>query len=148
MRSSVSSAGGKRVKVGTLIIVLSGLMLLASAGAKIPRVPQVVEDLGAMGFTGGRLTFITMLEIVCALLFLVPATRSIGLLLVSSFLGGAIASHLQHSQPILAPAFVLLLAWLGTWLRHPGLLGSLGHGPVAEPPPDRGGHRQSVAQGL
>jgi DoxX-like family len=83
-------------------------MLIGSAGAKSAHVPQVVEQLAAMGFDGGRLTFIAVLEIVSAILFLVSFTRFLGLLLASAFLGGAIATHLQHSQPIVQPAFVLL----------------------------------------
>ena len=86
--------------------------------------PAVVTQLGALGFTGNRLMFIAVLEIVSAVLFLIPLTRSGGVLLVSSFLGGAIATHLQHGEPIVQPSFVLLLIWLGTWLRHPVILRS------------------------
>jgi hypothetical protein len=63
-----------------------------------------------------------VLEIVSAVPFLISFTRSLGLLLVSSFLGGAIATHLPHGQPIYQPAFVFFLIWLGTWLRHPQIL--------------------------
>ncbi len=117
----------RRVNAGTFLVVLNGLMLIASALAKLAHVPPVVEELGAMGFAGGRLTFIAILEMVSALLFLVPSTRSAGLLLVSSFLGGAIATHLQHAKPILQPSVVLSFVWLATWLRHPEMLWSLGY---------------------
>lgn len=109
----------KRRVAGNILIFLSGLMLLGSAGAKLAHVPRVVSELGAMGFGDGKLLFVALLEVVSALLFLIPFTRSAGLLLVSSFLGGAIATHLQHAQSIAAPSFVLILLWLGAWLRHP-----------------------------
>lgn len=115
----------KRRIAGNVLLYLSGLLLTASAAAKFAQVPVVVAQLGAMGFTGNRLIFIAGLEAICAVLFLIPATRSAGLLLVSSYLGGAIASHLQHGQPIFQPAFVLTLLWLGAWLRHPEILWSL-----------------------
>ena len=54
-----------------------------------------------------------MLEIVSAVLFLISFTRSLGLLLVSSFLGGAIATHLPHGQPIYQPAFVFFFDLAG-----------------------------------
>lgn len=100
-------------------------MLIGSSCAKFAHVPAVVNQLGAMGFTGNRLIFIAVLEIVSAALFLIPLTRSGGLLLVSSYLGGAIATHLQHGEPIVQPSFVLVLIWLGMWLRHPVILRSL-----------------------
>jgi hypothetical protein len=119
------SIGKKRRTFGTVLVNMGGVMLIGSAAAKFAHVPQVVSQLGAMGFDGSRLTFIAGLEVLSAVLFLVPFTRSLGLLLVSSFLGGAIATHLQHSQPIVQPALVLFLMWLGTWLRHPQILWSL-----------------------
>ena len=100
-------------------------MLVGSSSAKFAHVPAVVTQLDAMGFAGTRLMFIAVLEIVSAVLFLIPLTRSGGLLLVSSFMGGAIATHLQHGESIVQPSFVLLLIWLGTWLRHPVILQSL-----------------------
>lgn len=109
----------KRRVAGNILIFLSGLMLLGSAGAKLAHVPKVVSELGAMGFDDGKLLFVALLEVASALLFLVPSTRSAGLLLVSSFLGGAIATHLQHAQSIAGPSFVLVLLWCGAWLRHP-----------------------------
>ena len=110
---------GKRRIFGSVLVNMGGVMLIASAATKFAHVPQVVSQLGAMGFDGSRLTFIAALEVLSAVLFLAPFTRSLGLLLVSSFLGGAIATHLQHGQPIYQPAFVLFLIWLGAWLRHP-----------------------------
>ena len=114
----------KRKLAGNILVFLGGLMLLGSAGAKLAHVPKVVSGLEAMGFDGNKLTFIALLEVVSALLFLIPFTRSAGLLLLSSFLGGAIATHLQHDQPILQPSFVLSLIWLGTWMRHRGMFWS------------------------
>src|SRR5712692_10779272 len=128
MKTENASISRKRRAAGNIAMILGGLMLIGSAGAKFAHVPAVVVQLGAMGFTDSKLTFIAVLEVVSALLFLVPATRSAGLLLVSSFLGGAIATHLQHGQPIIQPSFVLLLIWLGTWLRHPVILRSLSSG--------------------
>jgi len=119
-----TSMNKKRQIGGNVVIPLGGLMLLGSAGAKLAHVPKVVSQLGSMGFDGNKLTIIALLEVVSAFLFLIPLTRSVGLLLVSSYLGGAIATHLQHDQPMIQPAFVLSLIWFGTWLRHQGVLWS------------------------
>ena len=125
MKTENASISRKRRITGNVVMILGGVMLIGSSSAKFAHVPAVVTQLGAMGFTGNRLMFIAVLEIVSAVLFLIPFTRSSGLLLVSSFLGGAIATHLQHGESIVQPSFVLLLIWLGTWLRHPVILRSL-----------------------
>ena len=109
---------------GNTLVVLSSFALLASASAKLAHVPAVVTQMSASGLAGDRLTFVAVLEIVSAVAFLIPAIRSVGLLLISSFLGGAIATHLQHGQSIVPPSTILMLAWFGAWLRHPLILWS------------------------
>ncbi len=109
-----------------VLIVLAGLALLGSASAKFAQVPQVVSELNGFGFQG-RLMLIATGEALSALLFLIAATRSIGLLLVSGLLGGAIATHMQHGQSYVGPAALLMLIWLGASLRHPETLWSLTH---------------------
>ncbi len=115
-------AGKTRRIIGTTLIVVGGVLLLGSAGAKLAHVPQVIAQMSSVGFSGEKVTFVAVLELCSALLFLIPATRSAGLLMVSSFLGGAIATHLQHGQPILPPSIMLVLLWVGAWLRHPIIL--------------------------
>lgn len=107
-------------RIGSVLIILGGLLLLGSAAAKLAHLPKVVAELGAMGFEAHKLTFIALLEVVSALLFLVPFTRAVGLLMVSSFMGGAIATHLQHEPftSILGPSVILAMLWLGAALRH------------------------------
>jgi hypothetical protein len=74
------------------------------------------------------LTFVVFLEISSAILFLFPRTRSMGLLLVSSYMGGAIATHVEHGLSFIQPGVFLALLWLGAWLRHPQILWSWGAG--------------------
>lgn len=119
------SSNPRRQIVGNILIFLAGLVLLASGSAKLANIPPIVTELSNFGYAGGSLTLVGILEVFSAALFLIPQTRSIGLLLVSSFLGGAIATHLQHGQSVIAPAIFLSLLWLGTWLRHPEVLWSL-----------------------
>lgn len=128
------SVGKGRRMAGLILICLISLMLLGSAGAKLAHVPKLVEEMGALGFTGGKLTMIAFAEIVSAILFLIPYTRSAGLLLASAYMGGAIATHVQHDQSFLQPGMVLALLWLGAWLRHPAVLWSLNQASAEKPP--------------
>src|SRR5713226_1815622 len=104
MQTNTSSISKTRRIAGNILISLGGLVLVGSSAAKFAQVPKMVSELGAMGFDGHKLTFIAVLEILSAVLFLVPLTRSIGLLLASAYMGGAIATHLQHNQPFIQPA--------------------------------------------
>ena len=122
--------GKTRPILGNLLITLISVALLGSAAAKLAHVPAVVAQMSANGVAGDQLTFVAVLEILSAVTLLIPATRSIGLLLISSFLGGAIATHFEHGQSIVPPSLVLIFAWLGTWLRHPFILWSLLSQPV------------------
>jgi hypothetical protein len=108
----------KKYTAGNMVIALTGLLLVGSAVAKLVHIPNVEMQMAAMGFRGSKLLFIGLLELGSAVLFLLPVTRSFGLLLVSSYLGGAIATHVQHDKPILVPSMLLLVIWLGVWLRH------------------------------
>lgn len=137
MSTQDRSTKTRRRTVGSALIVFGSVLLLASASAKFARAPQVVAQLGAFGFVGWKLTVVACLEVLSALLYLIPRTRAAGLLVVSAFFGGAIATHMQHDQSVLVPAAFLGLLWLGAWLRHPEALwtgGVLAHeAPAAVP---------------
>jgi len=86
-----------------------------------------VEQMAAAGFPDGKIFLVASLGFSSAVLFLYPRTRSIGVLLLSSFLGGAICVHVQRDEyaKALAPALLLALTWIGTFLRYPEMLWSV-----------------------
>lgn len=112
---------------GNVLIFLSGLAIAMFAIVKFAGVPRVLNTLAAEGFSGGKVTLVATLEILSAVLFLFPRTRSFGVLLLSSFLGGAICTHVQMGEypKAIGPLILLTLAWIGTGLRHPQALWSL-----------------------
>jgi hypothetical protein len=116
---------GARI-AGTILIFLPGLALAASAATKFIGVPGVVQQMAQHGFAGQKLIFIAMLEILSAALFLLRFTRSIGLLMFSAYLGGAICVHVQAGDfaHVPGPAILLALGWIGTALRHPQMFWS------------------------
>lgn len=124
MHTEYAEPSAARRKTGNVLMVFGGLVLLGSAAAKLAHLPPVVAQMSGNGFSGIRLEIVAILEVVSAVLFLVPLTRSAGLLMTSAFLGGAIATHLGHGEPVFGPAIVLTVLWLGTWLRHPEILWS------------------------
>lgn len=106
------------------IVMMSAVsfILAVSATVKLARVPKVVEQLNAFGFDDHKVLLIAAGELAIAILFVVPRTRSIGLLLLSAFLGGAIATHFQHAESVIAPAALLTIAWIASTMKNPELL--------------------------
>lgn len=122
MGTSTLSAG--RFRTGTILVYFLSLLLIGSAAVKLVGIPIITSQMAALGFYGGKLIFIAVLESVSAILFAFPRTRSFGLLLVSAYLGGAMATHVSHDQALFRPAIVLAMCWLAVWLRHPEMLWS------------------------
>jgi len=116
-----------RMIAGNILIFLNGFILIFSSVLKFAHVPGAVERMTKWGYDSHGQLLIAVVELITVLLFLIPSTRSIGLLLVSAYLGGAIATHLEHGEPFptVPPAIILLLTCLGSWLRHPAVLWSL-----------------------
>ncbi len=111
--------------VGSVLMYLAGILVIGSAVLKFVQPPAVVVQFRELGYEGTKLILIGILEICCSVLFMIPYTRSIGLLLLSAYLGGAIATHVGHGQPAaVGPAVLLTLAWLGVSLRHPNIFWS------------------------
>lgn len=133
MPKGTSSSGKSRIVAGTILISLSSVLLIASSMAKFAHVNKVVTDLGQFGFTNSKFTLIAVLELLGAVSFLIPPTRSLGLLLLSAYMGGAIATHVQHDTPFMAPTVILAVIWLGAALRHSEVLWSLKNTATADP---------------
>ena len=104
--------------------VVSGLLaalFLASAGFKFSGSPEAVEGFEAYGLGEMRLV-IAAGETASALLYLVPFTASLGVLLLSAYMGGAIVTHMSHSEPYVFQSIILIVIWFGYWLRYPEML--------------------------
>jgi hypothetical protein len=98
--------------------VIAGLLTalyLYSASGKIFFHPEQMEQ---MNLADWRI-IIALGEIVSALLFLFPKTNKFGTLLLSSYMGGAIIIHMTGGMSIAMPVVVLLLIWVGFYLRNP-----------------------------
>ena len=117
-----------RAITGNTFMLVSAIAVPLSETLKFLHVHAVVHEMASAGFPGSKLMLVATLGSTSAVLFLYPRTRSIGLLLLSSFLGGAICVHVQQGKyaALPAPAILLAFAWIGTYLRHPKLFWSFG----------------------
>jgi hypothetical protein len=104
---------------GRVVSALPALGLLSSAAMKLSHSPQVVAMFtNKLGYQESSLTGLAILEIACTLLYLIPQTAFLGALLLTGYLGGAIATHVRVGEPFGVPLVLGVLVWLGLYLRE------------------------------
>jgi hypothetical protein len=107
---------------GRAFTVMPTFMLLVSATMKLTRHPQLIEKLtGVFGYPAGAAVGIGILELVSTILYAIPRTAVLGAILVTGYLGGAIATHVRVGDEAgaVAPFALAVLAWGGLFLRDP-----------------------------
>jgi hypothetical protein len=114
---------------GLVLHLLIGGLLIFTGSQKIlgPAPPEPLVKYGL----GEQARLIGAGAIVTALLLLIPATSSLGILLASSFWGGAICIRMAHGEPYLFQSMMLVPSWAGANLRNPATLGSFSRPPGA-----------------
>jgi hypothetical protein len=106
------------------------LFLLFDAAIKLAVIPPVVDAFAKLGMPVALAQGIGVLELFCVALFLFPATSAIGAVLLTGFLGGAIAIHVRVGDPLLShvlfPAYVGAMLWTALFLRDERIRALLG----------------------
>ena len=111
--------------------ILSGLViafLLFDAGFKLAAPELAIQysppDLG-WPLEVGMMYTLAILLLIPTLLYIWPRTAVLGAVLITGYLGGAIATHLRIGSPlfshILFGAYLGVMLWAGLWLRSPAL---------------------------
>jgi hypothetical protein len=114
------------VKSGWIVSGLVSAFLLLDAGMKLLAVQPVLEAGARIGFPGAAMSRgLGALLLACTLLYIAPRTAVLGALLVTAYLGGAVATHVRLGNPlfshVLFGAYVGVAMWAGLYLREPQL---------------------------
>lgn len=89
------------------------------------------EMFAKMGVSKELIYRIGFLEIIVALLYLIPRTGFIGAILLTGYLGGAIMTHLRIGEPFIFPIVLGVIAWIALGLRRSEVFDlALGKSPV------------------
>jgi len=79
----------------------------------------------ALGYNESVIFPLGIVLLVCTVLYAVPTTSVLGAILLTGYLGGAVASHVRLGSPlfthVLFPVYLGILLWLGLFLRYPTL---------------------------
>jgi DoxX-like family len=113
--------------VGRILSGLAVLFLLFDAAIKVLKMPFAVDATVQLGYPDSMVLTIGIIELICTLLYMIPSTSVLGAVLLTGYLGGAVATHLRHGDPlfshVLFPTYVGALLWAGLLLREPRLRG-------------------------
>lgn len=99
--------------------LLAAFLCLASAMGKFTEWEGKAEMFGKLGFTTEVMFRIGLVEVLVAVLFLVPRTGFWGAILLTGYLGGATVTHVRVGDPYFVPIVIGVVAWVALGLRDP-----------------------------
>jgi hypothetical protein len=106
------------VLAGRIISALSALFLLFDAIIKVLRAAPAVEGTVRLGYPVGVVVPIGVTLLLCVVLYLIPRSSVLGAILITGYLGGAVATQVRVEDLwFLFPVGLGVLVWLGLYLR-------------------------------
>jgi hypothetical protein len=107
---------------GRILSLIPVLMLLLSAVMKLARPPAVLKGFADFGWSANLIVGLGILELACTIIYLIPSTAVLGAILVTGYLGGAVATTVRVGDPSWILTAVLgVFVWGGLYLRDPRL---------------------------
>jgi hypothetical protein len=105
---------------GVVVSALPILFLLMDAVMKFVKPAIVVETTVKLGYPASTITPIGVALLISTLLYIFPKTSVLGAILVTGYLGGAVATHVRVNEGVFSivfPVIIGVLVWLGLYLR-------------------------------
>ena len=103
---------------------LTGLVVAFMAmdfSMKLMQLPIVISTTEGLGWSGDKARLLGIILMVCTVLYAVPQTSVLGAILLTGYLGGAVATHLRIDSPlfshVLFGVYLGVMVWGGLWLR-------------------------------
>lgn len=122
MRSGIQTApvSKKRLWTGRTITTLAVMFLLFDSVIKVLKLPIAMEGSTRLGYAESAIFGIGIIEIVCVVVYAIPRSSVLGAILLTGYLGGAIATHVRIGSPLFShtffPIYVAALVWGGLFL--------------------------------
>jgi len=111
----------KRLWVGRIMSGVAVLFLLFDSTTKLLRVEAVMKAAAQIGYPPSTMLPIGLILLVCVVVYLIPRTAVLGAVLLTGYLGGAVATHVRVGDPLvthtLFPIYFAVLIWGGLYLR-------------------------------
>ena len=119
---TVESSAKKRSIAGYVLTGLVAVFLTFDTVLKVLQLAPAMQGTTELGYPASSVLVIGVIELACLVLYLIPQTSVLGALLLTGYLGGAIATHVRIGSPLpthtLFPIYVALMIWGGLYLRE------------------------------
>jgi len=119
--SSTASVSKKKVIIGRIMSGIAVLFMLFDSINKILKTPQVMQASVKLGYPENTIPIIGLILLVLTIIYIIPRTSIFGAILLTGYLGGAVASNLRIMNPLfsntLFPIYFAVLVWGGIYLR-------------------------------
>ena len=116
----IAAVSKKALWIGRIISALPILFLLMDSIMKLAKLPIVVETTVKIGYAENTIVPLGIVLLVSTLLYAIPRTSAFGAILLTAYLGGAVATHVRLGEglfPVSFPIILGVLIWGGLWLR-------------------------------
>ncbi len=113
------------VAVGFALSLLGVFPLVASGIMYILKKPVILKNMDHVGYPRQVLRPFGIIKILISLMTLIPATSFIGVILVTGWMGGAIAAHVRVGDKYVIQVILPIMIWVGYGLRHQSELHAL-----------------------
>ena len=115
-------AGSKRQRsAGLTLSSIAVLFLLFDSAGKLLQVQPVIDGTLQLGYPRDSVFSLGVILLSCVVAYAVPRTSVLGALLLTGYLGGAVATHVRVQNPLLShvlfPTYISALLWGGLILR-------------------------------
>ena len=114
---------------GRVLSGLAVLFLLFDSAAKLLEIPPAVAGTEQLGYPADIVFTLGAILLSCVIVYVIPRTSVLGAVLLTGYLGGAVASHVRIGSPlfthVLFGVYLGLILWGGLWLRDRSLRGLL-----------------------
>ena len=119
MQSDIQVAGVPKwaLWVGYLMSAVPVALLLMSGVMKLVKPDPIKEGFAHLGWDESLAFGLGIVEIACTVIYMIPSTAVLGAILLTGYLGGAIATHVRIGEPFVTQTILGLVVWGGLWLR-------------------------------
>lgn len=107
--------------INGILTTLVAFVFVGSALSKFMADAEALKMAENFGLDATTNYVLGVLEIVAVLLFILPRTGILGTLLLAAYMGGAIATHLEHGESVLIPCVIQAVLWVVALYRFPEL---------------------------
>lgn len=122
-RAAAPSKG--QLWAGRILTGLPVAFLIFDVTIKLLQLQVVIDSFRELGYPDGMALTIGTLELIGLVLYVIPRTSVLGAIIMTGYLGGAVATHVRLLQPLsthtLFPIYMALMLWGGLYFREPRL---------------------------